>query len=619
VRLRAHIVLLAAVVGLAIPRVAAAALQFAPCGKGLVECATVTVPLDRTGASPGTVSLYVERLAPLGTPRGVMFLVAGGPGQASAHAFDLANQGTFFRDQFPGYTLIAFDPRGTGKSGVLRCPELQAEPSASPARAQALVATCATEIGPARSFYSTRDHADDIDAVRQALGVDKIGLWGTSYGTQLSVAYALTYPSHVDRLLLNSVADAAGRDPFALDDLREMPKGLAEICPGSSCRAATSNFVGEVVTLANRLAARPLSGTVPKPGGGRITVKVDGVDFLSGVVIDSDLNAGIEAELPAAVHAALHGQPRALLRLVELDRESAVLDTGDLSIGLFTATVCDDGPFPWSPTTPLSERPALVSAAVNALAPGATGPFGKWATDIGPAALCLRWPPQPAGRPLGTGPLPNVPVLVLTGSRDLRTPTAVAAAVAARFPHGRLLVVPGVGHDALDADLSTCASNAVKTWLAGGTPPTRCGRVPPLLAPLAAFPRSVAALRPAGAPGLRGRTIAAVSRTVREAAASWGIAVTGFASAPRALTGPFGGTIRVAGAGFTLSRYSAVPGVDVSGKLTLDRPTSGSLFPLRFAGSVRVAGAKAAHGTLRVTRTRLAGKLAGRAVSGPAS
>jgi hypothetical protein len=62
-----------------------------------------------------------------------------------------------------------------------------------------------------------------------------------------------------------------------------------------------------------------------------------------------------------------------------------------------------------------------------------------------------------------------------------------------------------------------------------------------------------------------------------------------------------------------------VPGVDVSGKLTLDRPTSGSLFPLRFAGSVRVAGAKAAHGTLRVTRTRVAGKLAGRAVSGPAS
>jgi pimeloyl-ACP methyl ester carboxylesterase len=359
--------LVAAAAFLVAPHLAGAAtLQFGPCGKGVVECATVVVPLDRTGSTPGSVSLYVERLMALGTPRGIMFLIAGGPGQGSAGAFDLQSSGSFFRDQFPGYTLIAFDPRGTGRSGVLRCPELQSEPSASPARAEALVATCATEIGPSRTFYSTRDHADDIDAVREALGVEKVGLWGTSYGTQLSVSYALTHPTHVERLLLDSVADPAGRDPFALDDLREMPKGLAEICPGSSCRAATSNFAGEVVTLANRLAARPLQGTVLRPGG-RLTVKVDGVDFLSGVVIDSDLNAGIAAELPAAVHAALRGQPRALLRLVELDRESAVLPVEDLSLGLLAATVCDDGPFPWQPSTPLAERPALLAAALAAL------------------------------------------------------------------------------------------------------------------------------------------------------------------------------------------------------------------------------------------------------------
>jgi len=592
------------------PRSAAAAsLQFGPCGKGAVECATVLVPLDRTGATPGSVSLYVERLQALGTPRGVMFLIAGGPGQASASAFDLESQGSFFRDQFPGYTLIAFDPRGTGRSGVLRCPELQSDPSASPAREQALVATCATEIGASRSFYSTRDHADDIDAVRQALGVDKAGLWGTSYGTQLSVAYALTYPTHVERLLLDSVADPAGRDPFAADDLREMPKGLAEICPGSTCRAATSNFVGEVVSLANRLAARPIQGSIPRSGGGRVTVRVDGVDFLSGMVIDSDLNAGIAAELPAAVHAALRGQPRALLRLVELDRESAVLPAEDLSMGLLAATVCDDGPFPWQPGTPVADRRALV----------ATGPFGSWATDMGPAALCLLWPPQPAGRPVGTGPLPDVPVLVLSGSRDLRTPTAQAAAVASRFRQGRLLIVPGVGHSVLGADLTNCADTAVKTWLAGGVPPNRCNRVPPLIAPIAAFPASIAALEPAGAPGLRGRTIVAVSRTVREAAATWGVAVTGFASAPRSIAGPFGGAILISGLGFSLSRYSAVPGLEVTGKLAIFRPLAGSIFPLRFVGSVKVGGSKAAHGRLRVGTSKLAGTLGGRTVNGPAS
>src|SRR5438067_12288872 len=394
-RLRGLIVLTALCAALGAPQGAPAAhALFVPCGPNGLECTTLDVPLDRSSATAGTVSLHVEELPAPGTRRGVLFLVAGGPGQASSGTFQLGTNAIDYRSQFPGYTLVAFDNRGTGKSGVLRCPELQADPFASGARAQALTAKCGAEIGPSRAYYSTRDHADDIDAVRQALGVDKIALWGTSYGTQLSVAYALTYPSHVERLLLDSVADPAGRDPFASDDLREMPKGLAEICPGSSCRAATSDFVGEVVSLANRLAARPLQGSVPRPAGGLQTVKADGVDFLSGVVIDSDLNAGLAAELPAAVHAALRGQPRALLRLVQLDRESAVLPAEDLSMGLLAATVCDDGPFPWQPGTPVSARPALLTAALDALPAGATGPFGKWATDVGPAALCLLWPPQ---------------------------------------------------------------------------------------------------------------------------------------------------------------------------------------------------------------------------------
>src|SRR5919198_2732407 len=173
-RFRGPIFLSALVAVLVVPHGAAAArAALAPCStrSGALECATVNVPLDRSGATPGTVSLYVERLAAGGAPRGVLFLIAGGPGQGSAGTFDLASNGAQFRDQFPGYTLVAFDQRGTGQSGVLRCPELQADPSASPAREQALVARCATEIGSSRAYYSTRDHPDDIHAVRPAPGV----------------------------------------------------------------------------------------------------------------------------------------------------------------------------------------------------------------------------------------------------------------------------------------------------------------------------------------------------------------------------------------------------------------------------------------------------------------
>src|SRR5436309_439953 len=611
-RLRGLIVLIALCAALAAPSGAPAAhSQLVPCGLYGLECTTVTVPLDRSGATPGTVSLHVEELPAPGKPRGVLFFVAGGPGQGSAGTFQLGANAIDWRDQFPGYTLVAFDNRGTGKSGVLRCPELQADPFASGARAQALTAKCATEIGSTRAFYSTRDHADDIDAVRQALGVDKIALWGTSYGTQLSVAYALTHPSHVDRLLLDSVADDQGRDPSALADLQQMPKGLASPCSGGICKAATSNFVSEVTKLANRMAAHPLKGKVAKAAGGTKTVQANGIDFLSGAVLDTDLNAGLAAEVPAAVHAALRGRLRPLLRLVALDRESSATPAEDLSMGMFTATVCDDGPFPWDPETLLAQRAAKLAAARNALPNGSTGPFGLWATELGPAATCPLWPPQARRPGIGSGPLPNVPVLVFEGERDLRTPLSNGAALAARFPQGHLVTVPGVGHSALGTDLTSCTQNAVATWLSGGVPPSRCPRSPLLVSPIGAFPASLGSL----GSRTRGRTLAAVSKTVREAAASWAFALTGFGGA-HAIAGLYGGSIRISGTTFTLKRYSLVPGIQVSGSLHLYRPDTGAILPARFVGSLRVLGAKAAHGRLSVEPKVLSGILGGLRVRG---
>src|SRR5439155_19821335 len=233
-------------------------------------------------------------------------------------------------------------------------------------------------------------------------------------------------------------------------------------------------------------------------------------------------------EGPGAVNAGLRGRPRALLRLVQLDRESVITPAEDLSMGLFAATVCDDGPFPWAPETPLAQRPGLLAAARSALPPGSTGPFGTWATDIGTAAFCLLWPPQARRPGIGSGPLPNVPVLVFAGQRDLRTPATNAAAVAARFPQGRLVTVPGVGHSVLGADFTLCARNAVETWLFGGVPASRCPRSPMLVNPIGAFPASFATLKPGRTGGVRGRTLAAVAKTVREAAASWAFSLTGF-------------------------------------------------------------------------------------------
>jgi pimeloyl-ACP methyl ester carboxylesterase len=581
----------------------AAARSAQSCGEtpGLV-CTQVDVPLDRTGQTPGTISLHVEVLPAEGVQRGVMFLIAGGPGQGSAHVFGLGTPATalILRFLYPGYTLVAYDDRGTGSSGLINCPPLQTAVTADAQRAAAT--SCASVLGPQRAFYSTAEHAEDLDAVRNALGFDRVALFGVSYGTKLALAYALAHPDRVDRLVLDSVLPPELPDPFGADVLRALPGTLNAFCSNGGCRAATKDFGADVAAVANKLAAKPLEGKVLTVSGTTTTVHLDGLIFLS-IVLDADLSPGLAAELPAVVHAARLGNLQPLLRLARIHQATNTSPSEDLSFGLYAATVCRDGPFPWQPSTPEAQRPALLSAAVKALPPGTFGPFGTWAARFGNADFCLGWPSPAGGASLGAGPLPNVPVLAVSGGFDMRTPTAGAVSVVARFPQGRLLVVPGVGHSVVTADPSACAPLAVRSWLLDGTVPNECPRAPALLAPIPALPApgSAQPKRPAGPL----QTYAIASKTLREAEAAWLLA------APTSVPGIFGGKLTEASTrGFTLVRYSIARGVWVSGRIR--RPKTG--LPLVFQGTVTVGGPAASGGVLGLSGNSLRGTLGGRIV-----
>ena len=578
----------------------AANARSAACGPtpGLV-CSTVVVPLDRAGLVPGSIALHIEVLPPGGPSRGTIFLVAGGPGQGSAHVFGLGNPGAagLFRFLFPSYTLVAYDDRGTGESGLLDCPLLQTATSADQQQTQA--AACATIIGPQRDFYSTAQHAEDMDAVRQSLGVDKIALFGVSYGTKLSLAYALAHPDHVERMVLDSVLPPELPDPYSADVLRALPATLNGFCSDGGCRAATPNFAADVVALANRYAAKPLVGSVLDANGKRVSQRVDGIELLS-TILDADLNPGIAAELPAAMRAARLGNTRPLLRLARLHDLSNASPAIELSSALYAATVCRDGPFPWSPDTPIAQRPALYQSAVAALPAGSFGPFGTWAARFGNADFCLKWPSPSGGAALGAGPLPNVPVLALSGGFDMRTPTGSAVSIVSRFPQGHLVVVPGVGHSVTTADPSGCAANAVRAWFANGTaPPSTCPRGKPLIPTLGALP---AANQPAHIGPLA--TYAIAAKTLREAEAIW------ISAQEKPLPGVYSGRLVPAARSFTLVRYSIAPGVELSGTIRL----TNSDLPLLFAGTVKVTGARAAIGILGLNGKSLSGSLGGRLV-----
>jgi pimeloyl-ACP methyl ester carboxylesterase len=504
----------------------------------------------------------------------------------------------YYRFLFPGYTLVAFDNRGTGRSALLTCPGLQAYYPIEQEAAR--VGACASTIGPQRVFFSTREHAEDLEAVRATLGpsAQRVGVWGTSYGTKLAVAYALAHPGNVERLLLDSVVPTDLDDPYRANTLREMPTALSDLCTGGLCRSATPSFAADVVAVANRLAARPVTGKVRRPNGTTQSVRVTGLDVMT-VAVDADLNPGLAAELPAVMRAARQGDYQPLLRAFALDAVASSYPAESLSGGMFAATVCNDGPFPWAVDAPVAGRRATYDAGVAALPAGALGPFGKWAAQLGNGHFCLGWPPPSGGVPLASNPLPNVPVLAVNGGFDMRTPVASARAVVSRFPQGRLLVLHGVGHSVLGADPSFCSARAVRSWILGQAFGD-CARPSPFLRPISAYPAAKRARR-----ATPRETLVIARKTIEDAQAIWLMAIGGEGSQ---VAGLYGG--RVTGGAdnvFTLTRYSITPGIEVTGRVRFVEFGP----PLVFDGVVEVTGPMASTGLLGWQGGRLGGTLGG--------
>lgn len=561
--------------------------------KSAALCGYIRAPLDVTGGRPGTVRLYTQFLPTKdAAKRGTMFLLAGGPGQASTTVFDLAGAGRILQILFPGYDLVAFDDRGVGRSGALSCPALAAALAATPDEGARLTGACGERIGPKRVFYSTAADAGDMDAVRQALGVDRIAVYGVSYGTRQALTYALAYPAHVARLLLDSVVPVDDSESFRLPTIRALPGALRRLCGAGACRAFTRDPAGDFARLANRLEHTPLEAHVTAAKGTPQRFVLDGARLL-GVALDTDLNRGVAAELPAAVAAALQGDAKPLERLVALDLvwENQV---GQVNAATEVATICADDPFPWSQTATPAQRRPLLAAAVAKLGAAATAPFGPWATEIGNAKNCEDWPAPAGAASLPKGPPPDVPVLILSGERDVRTPSSNARRVAASFPHGTLLVIRGMGHSVLFR--TPCAVHYVIAWLSDETP-ARCSSAPASLPPVGPFPT-------AGQGAL-----AAVTATIREALAT-ALVTEGM---KRTTTGVVGGTLApsTSGAlpGLKLTAYSDTPGVALTGSLFYSTSD-----PIHWGGTVRVRGTRGA-GSLTILAGRVTGTLGGQRVS----
>jgi pimeloyl-ACP methyl ester carboxylesterase len=580
-------------------------LAMSPCARGERPlCGTLAVPLDRTAQLSGTLSLKVATIPPKrGPATGAVLVLAGGPGQAATPLIDVMPD--LFGSLLETRQLITFDQRGTGGT-ALRCPSVEGRDPTITDDASA-VAKCAARLGPARTAYTTAASVADVDAVRAALGVEKLIVVGVSYGTKVALNYAQAFPQHVERLVLDSVVPPEGNDPFARSTFAEIPRVLRAMCL-RSC-AFTPDPAADLSRVVGALHRKPLSGRVIDRRGRGRHATLDAADVL-GLLLLGDGDPLERAAFPSALRSARLGDPAPLLRLAaDTGGSDGETDPREASPALFVATTCADGLVPWPAGTPIGERARAMSAALAALPVRTFAPFVvEDAREIAPIDLCQQWPESPVAQEFG--PLPSLPTLIVSGTEDLRTPRSDALSLAARIPGSQVVTVPDTGHSALLSDATGCASKAMHAFIVG-RPVRRCAQptthrlVNATLAPPRL--RAVGGLR--GLPSDVGRTLHAVELTMAELESHTLEGYVRYVLTLDSRVMTFGGLragyAHMGTSIYDVHRYTYVPGVAISFHSSAEAKRL----------NVTVSGDDAVHGALRVTSDRIKGVLGGRRVS----
>jgi pimeloyl-ACP methyl ester carboxylesterase len=606
------------------PACSSAFLSPTPCAAGApagFTCATLPVPLTRDGLAPGTIALKIEVKQAGATPsKSAVVGLAGGPGQAALGLGEFMAKA--IAPALGSRDLLVFDQRGTGESDPLSCPAFSSPSEVEHAHSLGeLVGNCAQQIGPARAGYTTQESVQDIEAIRQAGGYEKLVLYGTSYGTKVALEYAERYPQYVEALVLDSVVPSNGPEPFSVATFQAIPGVLSELCSDNACAGITANPTADLARLTAQLRRHALSGSVYNGSGVRNTVRMSESGLL-GILQAGDLNPALRALLPAAVVSALRHDPDPLLRLYLLSEglipnvpNSRPTESSDsIDEALFIDTSCEELPFPWQRSASAPTREAEALNALRAIPSRDFYPFDATAAlDASLVPDCASWP-DASPPPPAQSPLPDVPTLILSGDQDLRTPTANARLLAARIPDAQLLLVPYTGHSVLGSDFSGCAEAAVQAFFGGGVggqPIQPCTSTQDPFAPTPITPTKLVYIHPPSVLGGKpGQMLTAVLDTILDLNRQV-IGATLQADAELPIGSSFGGLrggyARLEGDSVVLHDFTFVPGVSLSGTFPVH---GGQLQP----ATIHISGTAGSPGSVRLDSgdTTASGTLDGR-------
>jgi pimeloyl-ACP methyl ester carboxylesterase len=262
------------------------------------------------------------------------------------------------------------------------------------------------------SRYSTADAVADLEAVRSALGHERIDLAGLSYGTRLAQEYLRRHPDRVRALaLLGSLPPGEKLPlPFARNAQRVLD-ALARETPG---------MAEDIAALADK--------------GGRFW------EAVRALLTTADS----QRQLPSLLHEAAQGRMEPILRAMTHPPMGAD--------GLLLSVSC--------PEDTLHIAEAEIAAQPRTV-------FGRYRVDQQIAA-CKAWkvPPRQVDQSFVTAP---VPALLMAGSMDHVTPPEWAEQIAAHLPASRVVVIPRLGHFPAGLSHMECYDEIIARFFEAGS------------------------------------------------------------------------------------------------------------------------------------------------------
>ncbi len=199
-----------------------------------------------------------------------IFYLAGGPGFAATE--DAAQGQQFPYSLSENHDLVFVDQRGTGGSNRVLVPTNPPDftgltPAEMDSKAKEWVAQYLSEMDMDPRFYTTSAAMEDLDEVREALGYDKINLFGASYGATAAQYYLRQHEDHVRTVFLygGSLLDTPVFERWALSGQRALDMIFDHCQADPACQAAYPNLRAEFKELLTRLEAQPVTVNYTNP------------------------------------------------------------------------------------------------------------------------------------------------------------------------------------------------------------------------------------------------------------------------------------------------------------------------------------------------------------------